>query len=77
MTNSLYLWEIIFKKMKTKQELSLEVKNGKLEEKVILKEENNLEIEDVKNDERLEKLQVRLGKTKEEIKKIINALHSS
>lgn len=63
--------------MKTKQELSFEVKNGKLEEKVILKEDNNLEIEDVKNEERLEKLQARLGKTKEEIKKIINALHSS
>ncbi|MBI5539446.1 MAG: general stress protein CsbD [Bacteroidia bacterium] len=64
--------------MNTKlEEESFIEKNEKLDEKVFLTKENDLQQEELKNDERLEKLQARLGKSKEEIKKIINALHSS
>lgn len=57
-------------------EVNFKGKQEKLDEKVILASDDKMQFENLKNDERLEKLQTRLGKSKEEIKKIINALHS-
>ncbi len=47
---------------------------GKLKQKFALLTDNDLLFEDGKQEELIGRLQIKLGKTKEEIKKIISAL---
>ncbi|MHC1690511.1 MAG: CsbD family protein [Bacteroidales bacterium] len=47
---------------------------GKLKQKFAILTDNDLMFEDGKEDEMLGKIQIKLGKTKEEIKKIISRL---
>lgn len=47
---------------------------GKLKQKFAILTDNDLLLEDGKEDELLGKIQIKLGKTKEEIKKIIAGL---
>ena len=47
---------------------------GKLKQKFAILTDNDLMFEDGKEDEMLGKVQIKLGKTKEEIKKIIAGL---
>jgi len=47
---------------------------GKLKQKFALLTDNDLMLDEGKNEEMLGRLQIKLGKTKEELQKIISAL---
>lgn len=53
---------------------NLDVQRGKLKQKFAILMDNDLMFEEGKNEEMLGKLEIKLGKTKEELYKIIETL---